>query len=35
MGWAKNQMMEQQRRGYGSIDKSVCEECVGDYALKQ
>lgn len=35
MGWAKNQMMEQEARGYGSIDKSVCEDCVGDYALKQ
>ncbi len=35
MGWAKKQMMEQQERGYGSIDKSVCEDCVGDYALKQ
>lgn len=35
MGWAKKQMMEQEERGYGSIDKSVCEDCVGDYALKQ
>lgn len=35
MGWAKNQMMEQQERGYGSIDNLVCEDCVGDYALKQ
>ena len=35
MGFAKNQMMEQEERGYGSIDKVVCDNCVGDYALKQ
>lgn len=35
MGLAKNQMMEQEEREYGSIDKLVCEDCVGDYALKQ
>jgi len=35
MGLAKNQMMEQEERGYGSIDKLVCENCVGDYVLKQ
>lgn len=35
MRLAKNQMMEQEERGYGNIDKSVCENCVGDYVLKQ
>lgn len=35
MGLAKKQMMEQEERGYGSIDKLVCIDCVGDYALKQ
>lgn len=28
-------MIEQEERGYGCIDKVVCENCVGDYALKQ
>lgn len=35
MGLAKTQMMEHEERGYGSIDKLVCEDCIGDYALKQ
>lgn len=35
MGWIKEQMIEQDARGYGSIDKIVCENCVGDYALKK
>ncbi len=34
MGLAKNQMIEYQERGYGSLDKMVCSDCVGDYALK-
>lgn len=34
MGMAKNQMMEEEERGFGSIDTRVCEHCVHDYALE-
>jgi hypothetical protein len=34
VGFAKNQMMEQEERGYGSIDKLACHNCVGNEALK-
>lgn len=33
MGFAKNQMMEQDERGFGSLGKVICLDCVGDYAL--
>lgn len=35
MGFFKNRMIEEQARGYGSIDELACEDCVGDYALKK
>lgn len=35
MGMAKNQMMEEEERGFGSIDTTVCEHCVNEYVLKQ
>ena len=35
MGLAKSMMMEYEARGYGSSDKSVCSECVGNEYLKQ
>jgi len=35
MGSAKQQWMEEQERGWASIDKNVCAECFGDDALKE
>jgi hypothetical protein len=35
MGRAKEELIECQERGYGSIDKAVCHNCVGNYALKK
>lgn len=35
MGMAKNRMMEEEERGFASIDTVVCEHCVHDYALKK
>lgn len=34
MGIAKQMLIEQLERGFGSIDKKVCRDCVHDYALK-
>jgi len=34
MGFAKNQMMEYEERGYGGSDKIVCKNCIGDAFLK-
>lgn len=35
MGWAKEQLIKQQERNYGSSDKYICQECVGNYYLKE
>lgn len=35
MGLAKNMMIERQERGYGSIDKAVCHNCVKNPSLKE
>lgn len=35
MGFAKNRKIEEEERGYGSLDKVVCSNCVGNYALKK
>lgn len=35
MGMSKNRMMEEEERGFASIDTVVCEHCVHDYALKK
>lgn len=34
MGYAKNQMMEYEERGFGGSDKVVCHNCIGDEFLK-
>lgn len=34
MGYAKNDMMNVQERGYGHSDKIVCAGCFGDPFLK-
>lgn len=34
MGFAKNQMIEYMERGYGSCDKLICKNCIGDTYLK-
>lgn len=35
MGYAKNAMMEEQSRGWASLDKTVCAACVSDEDLKK
>ncbi|MBB6624812.1 RES domain-containing protein [Clostridium gasigenes] len=34
MGSCKNQALEYDERGYGSINSIVCADCFGDYSLK-
>ena len=33
MGLAKSMMMEEEERGWTSVDKSVCPDCVGEPVL--
>jgi len=35
MGWAKERLIMEEERGYGSSDKVVCNNCVGNYYLKE
>ena len=35
MGMAKYRMMEEEERRFGSINSIVCQNCVGNMALKQ
>ena len=33
MGYMKDKMIEEQSRGWSSVDKRVCDKCLNDYAL--